>query len=198
MYLPLDLRPKKTRAIRRRLTKHRFILFGHLLTCYVDPMFEASLKTEREKKKEISHCRPPSYDGRVCYVKIYHINAAALYFPRILHRHETNRINRQVRRPCIEQLWHQACIGLKISTRPPFWPKPTPVRPRQCHGRRMKVKCERGRRFPEVEISLPAANRPQCLPGNHCSHPGTPNNSSRIESGDEFLHQGLPYCCPSE
>ncbi|KAK2989678.1 hypothetical protein RJ640_015527 [Escallonia rubra] len=34
-YLPLDLRPKKTRAIRRRLTKH-----------------QASLKTEREKKKE--------------------------------------------------------------------------------------------------------------------------------------------------
>nr|GMD52829.1 60S ribosomal protein L35 [Ipomoea batatas] len=35
-YLPLDLRPKKTRAIRRRLTKH-----------------QASLKTEREKKKEM-------------------------------------------------------------------------------------------------------------------------------------------------
>ncbi|XP_028066772.1 uncharacterized protein LOC114269610 [Camellia sinensis] len=35
-YLPLDLRPKKTRAIRRRLTKH-----------------QASLKTEREKKKEL-------------------------------------------------------------------------------------------------------------------------------------------------
>nr|ACJ86160.1 unknown [Medicago truncatula] len=35
-YLPLDLRPKKTRAIRRRLTKH-----------------QSSLKTEREKKKEI-------------------------------------------------------------------------------------------------------------------------------------------------
>ncbi|KAL9278211.1 putative ribosomal protein L29/L35 [Arabidopsis thaliana] len=34
--LPLDLRPKKTRAIRRRLTKH-----------------QASLKTEREKKKEM-------------------------------------------------------------------------------------------------------------------------------------------------
>ncbi|KAI3508624.1 hypothetical protein L1887_23633 [Cichorium endivia] len=34
-YLPLDLRPKKTRAIRRRLTKH-----------------QVSLKTEREKKKE--------------------------------------------------------------------------------------------------------------------------------------------------
>ncbi|KAL5055974.1 hypothetical protein RYX36_036656 [Vicia faba] len=35
-YLPLDLRPKKTRAIRRRLTKN-----------------QQSLKTEREKKKEI-------------------------------------------------------------------------------------------------------------------------------------------------
>ncbi|XP_065638261.1 uncharacterized protein LOC112004939 [Quercus suber] len=35
-YLPLDLRPKKTRAIRRRLTKR-----------------QASLKTEREKKKEM-------------------------------------------------------------------------------------------------------------------------------------------------
>ncbi|TYK05757.1 60S ribosomal protein L35 [Cucumis melo var. makuwa] len=34
--LPLDLRPKKTRAIRRRLTKH-----------------QASLKTERQKKKEL-------------------------------------------------------------------------------------------------------------------------------------------------
>ncbi|KAL3530684.1 hypothetical protein ACH5RR_010006 [Cinchona calisaya] len=35
-YLSLDLRPKKTRAIRRRLTKH-----------------QASLKTERQKKKEM-------------------------------------------------------------------------------------------------------------------------------------------------
>ncbi|AES89313.1 putative ribosomal protein L29 [Medicago truncatula] len=35
-YLPLDLRPKKTRAIRRRLTKNQL-----------------SLKTDREKKKEI-------------------------------------------------------------------------------------------------------------------------------------------------
>ncbi|XP_049412320.1 60S ribosomal protein L35-like [Solanum stenotomum] len=35
-YLPLDLRPKKTRAICRRLTKH-----------------QASLKTEREEKKEM-------------------------------------------------------------------------------------------------------------------------------------------------
>ncbi|KIK97874.1 hypothetical protein PAXRUDRAFT_824501 [Paxillus rubicundulus Ve08.2h10] len=35
-YLPLDLRPKRTRAIRRRLTKH-----------------EASLKTLKQHKKEI-------------------------------------------------------------------------------------------------------------------------------------------------
>ncbi|THU45330.1 hypothetical protein C4D60_Mb02t16750 [Musa balbisiana] len=35
-HIPLDLRPKKTRAIRRRLTKH-----------------QESLKTEREKKKEM-------------------------------------------------------------------------------------------------------------------------------------------------
>ncbi|KAF2637963.1 60S ribosomal protein-like protein L35 [Massarina eburnea CBS 473.64] len=35
-YTPLDLRPKKTRAIRRRLTKH-----------------EASLVTEKQKKKDI-------------------------------------------------------------------------------------------------------------------------------------------------
>ncbi|KAI9063221.1 ribosomal protein L35 [Trametes sanguinea] len=35
-YMPLDLRPKKTRAIRRRLTKH-----------------EASLKTLKQRKKEI-------------------------------------------------------------------------------------------------------------------------------------------------
>ncbi|KAJ8899895.1 hypothetical protein K2173_019598 [Erythroxylum novogranatense] len=35
-FLPLDLRPKKTRAIRRRLTKH-----------------QVSLKTEREKKREM-------------------------------------------------------------------------------------------------------------------------------------------------
>ncbi len=35
-YLPLDLRPKKTRAIRRRLTKH-----------------EASIKTERQKKRSM-------------------------------------------------------------------------------------------------------------------------------------------------
>ncbi|RHN47109.1 putative ribosomal protein L29 [Medicago truncatula] len=34
-YLPIDLRPKKTRAVRRRLTKH-----------------QSSLKTEMEKKKE--------------------------------------------------------------------------------------------------------------------------------------------------
>jgi len=35
-YLPLDLRPKLTRAMRRRLTKH-----------------EASLVTERQRKKQI-------------------------------------------------------------------------------------------------------------------------------------------------
>lgn len=35
-YLPLDLRPKQTRAIRRRLTKH-----------------EASLVTEKQKKKQM-------------------------------------------------------------------------------------------------------------------------------------------------
>lgn len=35
-YLPLDLRPKYTRAIRRRMTKH-----------------EATKKTERQRKKEI-------------------------------------------------------------------------------------------------------------------------------------------------
>ncbi|KAH8504710.1 hypothetical protein H0E87_012086 [Populus deltoides] len=35
-FLPLDLRPKKTRAIRRRLTKH-----------------QASLKTKREEKREM-------------------------------------------------------------------------------------------------------------------------------------------------
>ncbi|XP_024369706.1 large ribosomal subunit protein uL29 [Physcomitrium patens] len=34
-FLPIDLRPKKTRAIRRRLTKH-----------------QASMKTERQEKKE--------------------------------------------------------------------------------------------------------------------------------------------------
>ncbi|KAK4790306.1 hypothetical protein SAY86_017610 [Trapa natans] len=35
-FLPLDLRPKKTRAIRRQLTKH-----------------QVSLKTEKQKKKEV-------------------------------------------------------------------------------------------------------------------------------------------------
>ncbi|CDO75608.1 hypothetical protein BN946_scf184858.g48 [Trametes cinnabarina] len=42
-YLPLDLRPKKTRAIRRRLTKH-----------------EASLKTLKQRKKDI-HFPPRKY-----------------------------------------------------------------------------------------------------------------------------------------
>ncbi|KAI5279943.1 60S ribosomal protein L35, partial [Ascosphaera acerosa] len=36
-YMPLDLRPKQTRAIRRRLTKH-----------------EASLITEKQRKKQIA------------------------------------------------------------------------------------------------------------------------------------------------
>ena len=31
-YLPLDLRPKKTRAIRRRLTKHQVLLIGLFCT----------------------------------------------------------------------------------------------------------------------------------------------------------------------
>ncbi|RDY08156.1 60S ribosomal protein L35 [Mucuna pruriens] len=51
-YLPLDLRPKKTRAIRRRLTKHQLCwcragAAQHILRA------KASLKTEREKKKEL-------------------------------------------------------------------------------------------------------------------------------------------------
>ncbi|MQM11536.1 hypothetical protein Taro_044449 [Colocasia esculenta] len=53
-YLPLDLRPKKTRAIRKRLTKHQSRRL-------VDPIYaavavsrtKASLKTEREKKREM-------------------------------------------------------------------------------------------------------------------------------------------------
>ncbi|GBF67006.1 60S ribosomal protein L35 [Trichophyton mentagrophytes] len=54
-YLPLDLRAKKTRAIRRRLTAH-----------------QASLKTEKQKKKEMHFpqrkyavkVRPTAYDDR--------------------------------------------------------------------------------------------------------------------------------------
>ncbi|KIM61642.1 hypothetical protein SCLCIDRAFT_121322, partial [Scleroderma citrinum Foug A] len=45
-YLPLDLQPKKTRAIRRRLTKH-----------------ETSLKTEKQRKKDI-HFPPRKYAVR--------------------------------------------------------------------------------------------------------------------------------------
>jgi large subunit ribosomal protein L35e len=71
-YMPLDLRPKKTRAIRRRLTKHQvsipvcFIHFPTLLVrvcsqaIFVVNLFcegnvaclQLSIKTERQKKKE--------------------------------------------------------------------------------------------------------------------------------------------------
>ncbi|URD85347.1 ribosomal protein [Musa troglodytarum] len=68
-HIPLDLRPKKTRAIRRRLTKHQLcplqglqdgpalnLVWGlHLAACTAcrkKPTLE-SLKTEREKKKEM-------------------------------------------------------------------------------------------------------------------------------------------------
>ncbi|URD94534.1 ribosomal protein [Musa troglodytarum] len=44
--VPLDLRPKKTRAIRRRLTKHQ-------IDASVSCALQESLKTEREKKKEM-------------------------------------------------------------------------------------------------------------------------------------------------
>jgi len=50
-FLPLDLRYKKTRAIRRRLTKVR----GHPSKCGTDLMqiqHEASLKTLKQKKKD--------------------------------------------------------------------------------------------------------------------------------------------------
>ncbi|RRT68626.1 hypothetical protein BHE74_00029095, partial [Ensete ventricosum] len=46
-FIPLDLRPKKTRAIRHRLTKHQVTL----MSCFLLP--QESLKTEREKKKEL-------------------------------------------------------------------------------------------------------------------------------------------------
>lgn len=83
-FLPLDLRPKKTRAIRRRLTKHQvgtlttiskfqklavfrfdssyetvnysniaYLLVNDNLLVYVLFAIQASLKTEREKKKEM-------------------------------------------------------------------------------------------------------------------------------------------------
>ena len=54
-YLPLDLRPKKTRAIRRRLTKVRcchsrsFDVSTHNLAL----QHEASLKTLKQRKKDI-------------------------------------------------------------------------------------------------------------------------------------------------
>ena len=38
-YLPLDLRPKKTRAIRRRLTKHQVNAVYYLLTYYLPFVF---------------------------------------------------------------------------------------------------------------------------------------------------------------
>ncbi|EGD88990.2 60S ribosomal protein L35 [Trichophyton rubrum D6] len=47
-YLPLDLRAKKTRAIRRRLTTH-----------------QASLKTEKQKKKDM-HFPQRKYAVKVC------------------------------------------------------------------------------------------------------------------------------------
>jgi large subunit ribosomal protein L35e len=49
-YLPLDLRPRLTRALRRRLTKH-----------------EATLKTERQRKKEI-HFPQRKYAVKVSYL----------------------------------------------------------------------------------------------------------------------------------
>ncbi|CAK7341789.1 unnamed protein product [Dovyalis caffra] len=63
-FLPLDLRPKKTRAIRRRLTKHQLAVPGNafckLLEIDVSAiegrdliLIPASLKTEREKKREM-------------------------------------------------------------------------------------------------------------------------------------------------
>ncbi|CAN1275045.1 60S ribosomal protein L35 [Linum perenne] len=44
-FLPLDLRPKKTRAIRRRLTKHqvRIVLLAHLLNYIITNQFSLSL-----------------------------------------------------------------------------------------------------------------------------------------------------------
>lgn len=47
-YLPLDLRPKKTRAIRRRLSKH-----------------EATIVTEKQKKKS-THFPQRKYAVKVC------------------------------------------------------------------------------------------------------------------------------------
>lgn len=47
-YLPLDLRPKKTRAMRRRLTKH-----------------EATLVSEKQKKRQM-HFPQRKYAVKVC------------------------------------------------------------------------------------------------------------------------------------
>lgn len=55
-YLPLDLRPKKTRAIRRRLTKVGRIepdLIRRVEATFCDLQHEASLKTEKQHKKDI-------------------------------------------------------------------------------------------------------------------------------------------------
>ncbi|KAJ6983242.1 60S ribosomal protein L35 [Populus alba x Populus x berolinensis] len=56
-FLPLDLRPKKTRAIRRRLTKHQGerSRIGSDLVPLGGTFLQLlqSLKTEREKKREI-------------------------------------------------------------------------------------------------------------------------------------------------
>ncbi|CRG85079.1 60S ribosomal protein L35 [Talaromyces islandicus] len=51
-YLPLDLRPKHTRAIRRRLTKH-----------------EASLITEKQRKKNV-HFPQRKYAVKVCFARL--------------------------------------------------------------------------------------------------------------------------------
>ncbi len=75
-YMPLDLRPKKTRAIRRQLTKHQVIFspsssvfskfifvslfIFHSQTCLVQSFIlcwcvvhtQLSIKTERQQKKE--------------------------------------------------------------------------------------------------------------------------------------------------
>lgn len=48
-YLPLDLRPKKTRAIRRRLTKHQVFTYVkglHFYSEVVFSCFDGCLKTE--------------------------------------------------------------------------------------------------------------------------------------------------------
>ncbi|KAG6770410.1 hypothetical protein POTOM_026092 [Populus tomentosa] len=57
-FLPLDLRPKKTRAIRRRLTKHQIVIAtSYFAACPHFLAFKAvdvaSLKTKREEKREM-------------------------------------------------------------------------------------------------------------------------------------------------